>query len=82
MAMDAVILADKIDVAVLVEGDGDFVPLVDYLKTNKGVKVEVISFKRSTSAKLIEAADKFTDLDEMTDRVLMKNRRTISVKNQ
>lgn len=75
IAMDAVILADKIDVAVLVEGDGDFVPLVDYLKTNKGVKVEIISFKRSTSAKLIEAANKFVDLDEIADKVLMRSRK-------
>lgn len=72
IAIDAVILADKIDVAVLVEGDGDFVPLVDYLKTNRGVKVEVISFKRSTSAKLIEAADKFMDLEEVKDKILLK----------
>ncbi|KKU20814.1 MAG: hypothetical protein UX31_C0027G0002 [Candidatus Nomurabacteria bacterium GW2011_GWA1_46_11] len=72
MAIDAVILADKIDVAVLVEGDGDFIPLVDYLKTNRGVKVEVISFKRSTSAKLIEAANNYTDLEEIKDRVLFK----------
>ena len=72
IAIDAVILADKIDVAVLVEGDGDFIPLVEYLKTNRGVKVELISFKRSTSAKLIEVANKFTDLDEMSDKVILK----------
>lgn len=72
MAMDAVILADKIDVAVLVEGDGDFVPLVDYLKTNKGVKVEVMAFGRSASSKLIQAANNFLDLDEIKDRVLLK----------
>lgn len=62
MAMDAVILADKIDVAVLITGDGDFVPLVEYLRVNKGLKVEVISFERSTSSKLKESADVFTDL--------------------
>src|SRR3989338_1241140 len=75
IAIDAVILADKIDVAVLVEGDGDFVPLVEYLKTNKGVKVEVVSFKRSTSAKLIEAADKFIDLDEIADKVILHSKK-------
>ncbi|MDP3697694.1 MAG: NYN domain-containing protein [Candidatus Taylorbacteria bacterium] len=75
IAIDAVILADKIDVAVLVEGDGDFVPLVDYLKTNKGVKVEVVSFGRSTSAKLIEAANKFVDLDEIADSVILRTRK-------
>ncbi len=75
IAIDAVILADKIDVAVLVEGDGDFIPLVDYLKMNKGVKVEVVSFGRSTSAKLAETADKFVDLDEIADSVILKTRK-------
>ena len=74
IAIDAVILADKIDVAVLVEGDGDFVPLVDYLKTNKGVKVEVIAFGRSASSKLIQAANKFYDLDDDPNRFLIKKR--------
>ena len=62
MAVDAVILADKVDAAVLVTGDGDFIPLVEYLRVNKGLKVEVVSFERSTSAKLKEAVDVFTDL--------------------
>lgn len=74
IAIDAVILADKIDVAVLVEGDGDFVPLVDYLKTNRGVKVEVIAFGRSASSKLIQAADKFYDLDDDPNKFLIKKR--------
>src|SRR3989344_1888563 len=73
-AIDAVILADKIDVAVLVEGDGDFIPLVEYLKTNKGVKVEVIAFERSASSKLIQSANKFYNLDENQNRFLIKKR--------
>ena len=32
MAVDAVRMADSLDVIILVTGDGDFVPLVDYLK--------------------------------------------------
>ena len=72
IAIDAVILADKIDVAVLVEGDGDFVPLVDYLKTNRGVKVEVIAFERSASAKLIQSANQFYNLDSDPNRFLIK----------
>ncbi len=52
MAVDSIILAEKIDVAVLVTGDGDFVPLVEYLRISQGLKVEVISFARSTSSKL------------------------------
>jgi uncharacterized LabA/DUF88 family protein len=64
MAVDSVILADKIDVAVLVTGDGDFVPLCEYLRVNKGLKVEVVSFGRSTSAKLKEVADVYTDISD------------------
>jgi len=72
IAIDAVILADKIDVAVLVEGDGDFVPLVEYLKTNKGVKVEVMAFRRSSSSKLISSADQFIDLEEEKETFLFR----------
>ena len=64
MAVDSVILADKIDTAVLVTGDGDFVPLVEYLKISQGLKVEVMSFGRSTSQRLRDAADVFHDLGE------------------
>lgn len=71
MAVDATILADKVDVAILVTGDGDFAPLVEYLRINKGLKVEVMSFGRSTSSKLKEVCDKFHDLDEDPDLFLM-----------
>src|SRR3989344_5341327 len=71
MAMDAVILADKIDAAILVTGDGDFVPLVEYLRISQGLKVEAMSFGRSTSAKLKEAVDVFTDLETDPKKFLM-----------
>lgn len=61
IAMDAISMADKIDVAVLTSGDGDFVELVKYLHT-KGVKVEVAAFKQTTAKELIETADEFIDL--------------------
>jgi uncharacterized LabA/DUF88 family protein len=63
LAVDAIKLAPKLDAVILLTGDGDFVPLVEYLKTNEGCQVEVVSFGKSTSAKLIEACDDFTDLD-------------------
>lgn len=72
MAIDAVILSDKIDVAVLVTGDGDFVPLVEYLGISQGLKVEVVSFGRSTSAKLKEAADRFFDLESDPKKFLIR----------
>src|SRR3989344_6099490 len=63
IAVDAIKLADKLDTVVLVTGDGDFTPLVVYLKENRGCKVEVIAFGRTTSGKLLETTDDFINLD-------------------
>lgn len=71
LAVDAIKLAPKLDTVILVTGDGDFVPLVEYLKINEGCQVEVISFGKSTSAKLIEAADDFIDLDSNPRKYLL-----------
>jgi uncharacterized LabA/DUF88 family protein len=64
IAMDCIETAPRLDVVVIVSGDGDFVPLVEHLRRAMGCKVDVISFGRSTSAKLKEAADVFVDMDE------------------
>jgi uncharacterized LabA/DUF88 family protein len=61
LAIDAVKLAEKLDTVVIASGDGDYIPLIHYLQ-NGGCQVEVISFGKSSSAKLKEAADAFTDL--------------------
>lgn len=74
LAVDAIKFASKLDVVVLVSGDGDFVPLVEYLKSN-GCQVEVISFGKSASARLIESADDFIDLDENPRKYLMPHTR-------
>lgn len=62
LAIDAVRLADLLDALVLVTGDGDFVPLVEYLKFNRGLQVEIMAFERSASGRLREAAEDFLDL--------------------
>lgn len=72
IAVDAIKIADRIDVVVLGSGDGDFIPLVTYLKENRGCIVEGISFGRSTSSKLIEHLDNFTDLDANPKQYLIK----------
>src|SRR3989338_3842130 len=46
IAIDAVRLAKSVDVIVLMSGDGDFVPLIEYLK-NQGTQVEAIAFGKS-----------------------------------
>jgi len=70
LAIDAVKLSSKLDVVVIASGDGDFVPLVEYLKMN-GNQVEVITFGKSASGKLKEAADDFIDLDEDPSRYVL-----------
>jgi uncharacterized LabA/DUF88 family protein len=64
LAVDAIRLAPKLDTVIIASGDGDFVPLVEYLKNNEGCQVEVVSFGKSASSKLKEAADDFLDLCE------------------
>jgi uncharacterized LabA/DUF88 family protein len=58
IAVDAIALAPKLDAVVLATGDGDFVPLSEYLKA-QGVQVEVISFGKSSSARLRDSVDDF-----------------------
>lgn len=72
LAIDAVKLAPKLDAVILLTGDGDFIPLVEYLQTNEGCQVEVVSFGKSTSSKLIEVADHFTDLDVAPNKYLLR----------
>ena len=64
IAIDAIKLADKLDVIILVSGDGDYIPLVSYLQNNKGCLVEVMAFRKTTSSRLVEEADDFTNLSE------------------
>ena len=64
LAVDAITASPKLDTVILLTGDGDFVPLVRYLQNHGGCQVEVVSFGRSSSLKLKEAADDFLDLDQ------------------
>ena len=77
MAVDAIRMSGFLDVVVLVTGDGDFIPLVDYLKWGTGRSVEVAAFGRSTSGKLKEVADIFIDLEEKPKVLLFKKEPTI-----
>ena len=74
LAVDAITASPKLDTVVLLTGDGDFVPLVEYLQRNAGCQVEVVSFGRSTSLKLKEACDDFLDLDKDPKRYLLNYR--------
>lgn len=73
LAMDAIKISQRLDVVILVSGDGDYVPMVEYLQ-NHGIQVEVIAFSESTSRHLLEATDDFIDLSKDKRRFLMKIR--------
>lgn len=73
IAMDVLQLEPKIDVAVLVSGDGDFIPLVQFAK-GKGLRFEVMGFRESTSSALVAAADNFTDLSQEPPQFLINGR--------
>ncbi len=73
LCMDAIRLAPKIDVLVLVSGDGDFTDLLDYMR-GQGIRTEVSGFGKTTSKKLIEEADEFLNLDESPETFLIKEK--------
>ena len=70
LVIDAIRIAPLLDVVIIVSGDGDFVPLVEYLKYH-GLQVEVAAFRGTTATKLVEAADSFTDLSELSNEILI-----------
>ncbi|MEK7496861.1 MAG: NYN domain-containing protein [Patescibacteria group bacterium] len=75
VAIDAISMAPKLDVVVLATGDGDFVPLVQYLQF-LGIKVEVLAFGDTASAKLVEQADEFLDLTKEKSLFLIRSARS------
>ena len=75
LTVDAITIAPRLDAVVIVSGDGDYVPLVEYLQKHSGIQVEVVSFGKSTSMKLKEACDEFIDLSEDPGRYLLRGGR-------
>lgn len=71
ISVDAIRLAEVVDAVVIISGDGDFVPLVEYLK-NRGRQVEIVAFGRSASQKLKDVADDFLDLEDDPEKFLFK----------
>jgi uncharacterized LabA/DUF88 family protein len=61
LVVDLFRLADRMDIAVIVSGDGDFAPAIRALQ-DTGVRCEVVSFKPNTSSDLMAVADEFFDI--------------------
>lgn len=70
ITMDIIRMMNKVDSVVLASGDGDYVPLLEYIK-NFGVRVEVVAFGKSASGKLIDMADDFIDMDDSARKFLI-----------
>jgi len=77
MAMDAIRLGTKVDSIILVSGDGDFCPVVNYLQQAQGCLVEVMAFGRTTNNELRELADEFIDIEEYPDELLFQSRKSL-----
>lgn len=66
IAMDIVSVQQRLDIVLLASGDGDFLPLLNYLKKRQK-SVIVAAFRHSASEPLLAAADKVILLDDDFD---------------
>lgn len=72
IAMDAIRLGHKVDSIILISGDGDFKPVVNYLQQSLGCLVEVAAFRKTANHELIEIADDFIDIEKHRQSLLFK----------
>ena len=74
LTVDAIRLAPSLDVIVLISGDGDYVPLIEYLQKSAGKRVEVAAFGETVSSKVIDVVDSFIDLSGNKEMFLIPDR--------
>ena len=77
LTVDAIRMAPSLDAIVIVSGDGDYLPLMEYLQHALGKQVEVAAFGETTSSKLAEHADDVIDLSSDKEKFLITDRRAI-----
>jgi uncharacterized LabA/DUF88 family protein len=63
LGLAAIQIAQKVDVIVLVSGEGTYAPLAMHLRTH-GCKVEVAGFEGCTSNNLIDSADDYIPIEK------------------
>jgi len=63
LAMDVLLMSDRLDIVSLISGDGDFSRLVEIVG-RKGCRVEFVAFGTSTSAELRAICDDYIDLSQ------------------
>ncbi len=68
LAVDILTMSDRLDIVVLLSGDGDFRRVCELVES-KGVRVEVVAFAQSCAKELREVADNYTDLSSILNIV-------------
>ncbi|MBF6601211.1 MAG: NYN domain-containing protein [Dehalococcoidia bacterium] len=63
LAVDILTMSDRLDVVVLMSGDGDFRRVVE-LVASRGVRVEVVAFNETAANELKSVADLYIDLGD------------------
>ena len=71
IAIDAIKMSKNLDAIVLISGDGDYIPLVKYVQSTTGCRVEGAAFLESTSNKLVEELDDFVNLSDNKRKFLI-----------
>lgn len=71
IAVDAIKMSKNLDAIILVSGDGDYIPVVEYIQSTTGCRVEAMAFYESASAKLVEKVDNFIDISENKKKFLI-----------
>lgn len=64
---DMLAYAEKVDLVILVSGDEDFAYPLNAL-TQKGIRVEVAGFRSAMANKVMDAADRYIELDQLAER--------------
>jgi uncharacterized LabA/DUF88 family protein len=72
ITLDVMEYAKESNVVVLASGDGDFDLLINKIRKDFGVSVEVYGVAQLTAASLINSASKFVSIE---DDLLLKNKR-------
>jgi uncharacterized LabA/DUF88 family protein len=68
LAVDILTMSDRLDIVVLLSGDGDFRRVCELVES-KGVRVEVVAFAQSVAKELRDVADNYTDLGSILNVV-------------
>ena len=71
LAIDILTMSDRLDVVVLMSGDGDFRRVVE-LVASRGVRVEVVAFSETASSELKSVADLYIDIGANLDKFRLR----------